>query len=69
MPSGIGTSFAALVLIGLERILAKVEALQAMHLELPVWSWAVLALVPAAAAALAALAARYPELRGLARMM
>ena len=65
----IGTGFAALVLIGLERILAKVETLQAMHLELPVWSWAVLALVPPAAAALAAVAARYTVLRGLARMM
>ena len=65
----IGTGFAALVLIGLERILAKVEALQAMHLELPVWSWAILALVPPAAAALAAMAARYTVLRGLARMM
>jgi cell division transport system permease protein len=65
----IGTGFAALVLIGLERILAKVETLQAMHLELPVWSWAILALVPPAAAALAAMAARYTVLRGLARMM
>lgn len=65
----IGTGFAALVLIGLERILAKVETLQAMHLELPVWSWAVLALVPPAAALLAAAAARYTVLRGLARMM
>lgn len=65
----IGTSFAALVLIGLERILAKVETLQAMHLELPVWSWAILALVPPASAALAAAAARYTVLRGLARMM
>jgi cell division transport system permease protein len=65
----IGTGFAALVLIGLERILAKVETLQAMHLELPVWSWAILALVPPAAAALAAMAARSTVLRGLARMM
>jgi cell division transport system permease protein len=65
----IGTGFAALVLIGLERILAKVETLQAMHLELPVWGWAILALVPPAAAALAAVAARYTVLRGLARMM
>lgn len=65
----IGTGFAGLVLIGLERILAKVETLQAMHLELPVWAWAVLALVPPAAAALAAMAARYTVLRGLARMM
>ncbi len=65
----IGTGFAGLVLIGLERILAKVETLQAMHLELPVWSWAILALVPPAAAALAAVAARYTVLRGLARMM
>lgn len=65
----IGAGFAALVLIGLERILAKVEALQAMHLELPVWAWAVLALVPPAAALLAAAAARYTVLRGLARMM
>jgi cell division transport system permease protein len=65
----IGTGFAGLVLIGLERILAKVETLQAMHLELPVWAWAILALVPPAAAALAAAAARYTVLRGLARMM
>jgi hypothetical protein len=40
-----------------------------MHLELPFWAWAVLALVPPAAALLAALAARYTVLRGLARMM
>jgi cell division transport system permease protein len=65
----IGTGFAGLVLVGLERILAKVETLQAMHLELPVWAWAILALVPPAAAALAAMAARYTVLRGLARMM
>ncbi len=65
----IGTSFAALVLIGLERILAKVETLQAMHLELPVWSWAILALVPSVSAALAVAAARYTVLRGLVRMM
>lgn len=65
----IGTGFAGLVLVGLERILAKVETLQAMHLELPVWAWAILALVPPAAAALAAVAARYTVLRGLARMM
>lgn len=65
----IGAGFAALVLIGLERVLAKVETLQAMHLELPVWAWAVLALVPPAAALLAAVAARYTVLRGLARMM
>ena len=65
----IGAGFAALVVIGLERALAKVETLQAMHLELPVWAWAVLALVPPAAALLAAVAARYTVLRGLARMM
>jgi cell division transport system permease protein len=65
----IGAGFAALVLIGLERVLAKVETLQAMHLELPIWAWAVLALVPPAAALLAAMAARYTVLRGLARMM
>jgi len=65
----IGAGFAALVVIGLERILAKVETLQAMHLELPFWAWAVLALVPPAAALLAAAAARYTVLRGLARMM
>jgi hypothetical protein len=50
-------------------VLAKVETLQAMHLELPIWAWAVLALVPPAAALLAAMAARYTVLRGLARMM
>jgi cell division transport system permease protein len=65
----VGTGFAALVIVGLERVLAKVETLQAMHLELPVWAWAVLALVPPAAALLAAMAARYTVLRGLARMM
>lgn len=65
----VGAGFAALVLVGLERILGKVETLQAMHLELPVWAWAVLALVPPAAALLAAAAARYTVLRGLARMM
>jgi cell division transport system permease protein len=64
-----GAGFAALVVVGLERILAKVETLQAMHLELPIWSWLVLALVPLAAAGLAAVAARYTVLRGLARMM
>ncbi|HEY7610777.1 MAG TPA: hypothetical protein VIF14_16230 [Alphaproteobacteria bacterium] len=65
----IGAGFAALVVIGLERVLAKVETLHAMHLELPIWAWAVLALVPPAAALLAAMAARYTVLRGLARMM
>jgi cell division transport system permease protein len=64
-----GAGFAALVVIGIERVLAKVETLQAMHLELPFWAWLVLALVPLAAAALAAVAARYTVLRGLARMM
>lgn len=64
-----GAGFAALVVVGLERVLAKVETLQAMHLELPFWAWAVLALVPLAAAGLAAVAARYTVLRGLARMM
>ena len=65
----IGAGFAGLVIIGLERVLLKVETLHAMHLELPFWAWAVLALVPPAAALLAALAARYTVLRGLARMM
>ncbi len=65
----IGAGFAWLVVIGLERVLTKVETLQAMHLELPIWAWAILALVPPAAALLAALAARYTVLRGLARMM
>jgi len=65
----VGAGLAALVVIGLERVLAKVETLQAMHLELPYWAWLVLALVPLMAAALAALAARYTVLRGLARMM
>jgi cell division transport system permease protein len=65
----IGAGFAALVVIGLERVLAKVETLQAMRLELPIWAWAILALVPPAAALLAAMAARYTVLRGLARMM
>jgi cell division transport system permease protein len=65
----IGAGFAALVIIGLERVLAKVETLHAMHLQLPLWAWAVLALVPPAAALLAAMAARYTVLRGLARMM
>lgn len=64
-----GAGFAALVVIGLQRVLAKVETFQAMHLELPFWAWAILALVPPAAALLAALAARYTVLRGLARMM
>ena len=65
----IGAGFAGLVIVGLERVLLKVETLHAMHLELPYWAWAVLALVPPAAALLAALAARYTVLRGLARMM
>jgi len=65
----VGAGLAALVVIGLERVLAKVETLQAMHLELPYWAWLVLALVPLMAAALAAVAARYTVLRGLARMM
>lgn len=64
-----GAGFAALVVIGLERVLAKVETLQAMHLALPWWAWAILALVPPAAALLAAVAARYTVLRGLARMI
>ena len=64
-----GAGFACLVVVGLERVLAKVEALQAMRLELPYWAWAILALVPLAAAALAAVAARYTVLRGLARMI
>ncbi len=65
----IGAGAAALVVIGLERVLAKVETLQAMHLALPIWAWAILALVPPAAALLAAVAARYTVLRGLARMI
>lgn len=65
----VGAGLAALVVIGLERVLAKVETLQAMRLELPYWAWLVLALVPLMAAALAAVAARYTVLRGLARMM
>jgi len=64
-----GAGFAALVVIGLERVLAKVETFQAMHLELAFWAWAVLALVPLAAAVLAAVAARYTVLRGLAKML
>jgi cell division transport system permease protein len=64
-----GAGLAALVVVGLERVLAKVETLQAMHLELPFWAWLILALVPLMAAALAAVAARYTVLRGLARMM
>ncbi len=65
----IGAGAAALGVIGLERVLAKVETLQAMHLALPIWAWAILALVPPAAALLAAVAARYTVLRGLARMI
>lgn len=65
----VGAGFAGLVVIGIERILAKVETLQAMRLSLPIWAWLILAAVPLAAAALAAVAARYTVLRGLARMM
>jgi cell division transport system permease protein len=65
----VGAGMAVLVVIGLERVLVKIETLQAMQLELPFWAWLVLALVPLAAAGLAALAARYTVLRGLARMM
>ncbi|MCW5772612.1 MAG: cell division protein [Rhodospirillaceae bacterium] len=64
-----GAGLAALVVLGIERVLAKVETLQAMRLTLPVWAWIVLATVPLAAAALAAVAARYTVLRGLARML
>jgi cell division transport system permease protein len=64
-----GAVCAALVMLGIERVLEKFETLQAMHLALPFWGWAVLALVPLAAAGLAAVAARYTVLRGLAKMM
>lgn len=63
-----GAGFAALTLFGLERVIAKVETLAALQLALPVWAWVVLATVPLAAAVLAAIAARYTVLRGLARM-
>jgi cell division transport system permease protein len=64
-----GAGIAALVVIGIERVLSKVESLQAMRLALPVWAWLILAAVPLAAATLAAIAARYTVLRGLAKMM
>jgi cell division transport system permease protein len=64
----IGAILAAAAVIGMERLLARVEALKMMKVGLTPLQWAILALVPIGAAALAALVARYTVLRGLARM-
>jgi cell division transport system permease protein len=64
----IGALFAAGAVIGIERLLDRVEAFKVLKVGLTPVQWGILALVPVGAALLAALVARYTVLRGLARM-
>lgn len=63
-----GCALAVLTLLVFERITGRLQAVPGIQLALGLWHWFALAVVPLAAGALAAFAARYTVLRSLARM-
>jgi cell division transport system permease protein len=64
----VGGGLAALTLFGLGRLVDRIETLQGLKIGLSPMQWGALALVPLGAGLLAAAAARYTVLGGLARM-
>ncbi len=64
----VGGGGAALTLIGMERLTDGLDTVQGLRINLAAWHWIVIATVPLCAAFLAAMAARYTVLRGLAKM-
>lgn len=64
----VGFGLAALTLYGLGRLVDRIETLQGLKIGLSGLQWGALALVPLGAGLLAAAAARYTVLGGLARM-
>lgn len=63
-----GCALAVLTLFAFERLTGRLHAVPGIQLSLGLWHWLALAIVPLAAGALAAVAARYTVLRSLARM-